>query len=192
MKEHLINFLNGFELLTQEEIHIIADFTKLRAFKKGTVLLAAGDVAKVCYCVLKGCVREYYIVEGVEKTTAFFTEGQPVNSFTSYSSKQPSRHFLVCAEDSILTVGNASMEEEMCRRIPRLEQIIRIEVEKNNGELQDRLATFMTSTPEQRFLKLMEDNPSLINRMPQHQIASYLGITPESLSRIKRRLYKKA
>lgn len=189
MKQELIKFLEGFQVLKKDEIEIIAEHTNLKNFKKGSVLLTAGKVSKNCYSVIKGCVREYYIVDGVEKTTAFFTEGQPVSSFTSYTNETASKHYLVCAEDCLLTVSNQSLEEEMCRRIPRLESIIRQEVEKGTGELQDKLASFMTTSPEQRFLKLMEDNPGLAGRVPQHQIASYLGITPESLSRIKKRVH---
>jgi signal-transduction protein with cAMP-binding, CBS, and nucleotidyltransferase domain len=191
MNKDLISFLENFKILTKQEIEIIADHTNLREFKKGTILLSEGVVSKECYAVIKGCVREYYIVDGDEKTTAFFTEGQPVTSFTSYASEKASKHYLVCAEDSLLTVGNQSLEKEMCERIPRLESFIRQEVEKQTGELQNKLASFMTTSPEQRFLKLMETNPGLTNRVPQHQIASYLGITPESLSRIKKRVYAK-
>ncbi len=188
-KAALIQFLESFGVLQQEEIALVAERTQLQHYKKGTVLLSEGEVAKECYSVIQGCVREYYLVDGVEKTTAFFTEGQPISSFTSFSNATASKHYLACVEDCLLTVSNASLEQEMCQLIPHLESIIRQEVEKNAGALQDRMASFMTSTPEQRFLALMEENPQLIGRAPQHQIASYLGVTPESLSRIKKRVY---
>jgi CRP-like cAMP-binding protein len=191
MNKDLITFLEGFKILTKEEIDTIAKYTNTKEFKKGDVLLSEGDVSKECYSVIKGCVREYYNIDGVEKTTAFFTEGQPITSFTSFANKKGSKHYIVCAEDSVLTVSNQSLEKEMCDRLPRLESIIRQEVEKKTGELQDKLASFITTSPEKRFVKLMETNPGLINRVPQHQIASYLGITPESLSRIKKRVYTK-
>ncbi|MEN7551628.1 Crp/Fnr family transcriptional regulator [Rapidithrix thailandica] len=191
MEKELVQFLENFQVFTKEELDMIVAHTSIKTFPKGTVLLNEGEVAKDCYLVLKGCIREYYIIDGVEKTTAFFTEGQPVNAFTSSAHAQAAKHFLVCAEECVLTVSDQSLEQAMCERIPRLETIIRQEVEKFTGELQDRLALFMTSSPKQRFLKLMEDNPGLIGRVPQHQIASYLGITPESLSRIKKRLYTK-
>lgn len=190
-KKELISFLEGFNILTPPEIEMIASHTQVKPFKKGTLLLREGMISKECYAVIKGCVREYYLKDGIEKSTGFFTEGRPISSFTSYQAKTPSKHYLVCAEDCILTVSNESLEKEICKQIPRLESIIRLEVEKNAGLLQDRLSAFMTATPEERFLHLTKEQPELINRVPQHQIASYIGVTPESFSRIKKRVYSK-
>lgn len=178
-------------MLTENEVNIIVENTVIKNFRKDTILLEEGEVSKECYFVLKGCVREYYMVDGEEKTTAFFTENQPVTAFSSYSNEKPSKHYLVCAEDCILTVGTQELEKEMCDRIPRLEAVIRQEVEKHTGKLQDDLSAFITSTPEKRFLNLLDANPSIFNRFPQYQIASYLGITPESFSRIKKRVFSK-
>ncbi len=191
MKEEFRKFVESFPFLRNEEIDIIVENTKLWKYEKGTLLLREGEVATSCYAVVRGCVREYYIKDGVEKTTAFYTEGQPVNSFSSYSNGIPSKHYLECMEDCILTVGNESLVNEMCERIPRLMEFIKIEVERGAGTLQEKMATFMTSSPEERYLNLLETNPNLINRVPQHQIASYLGVTPESLSRIKKRVQLK-
>lgn len=191
MKTEFRAFVSNFTFLTPQEVDIIVDNTVLHEFKKGTILLKEGNVSKECYAVVKGCVREFYLKEGIEKTTSFFTEGQPVNSFSSYTNGLPSKHFLECAENCILTVGNQSLVEQMCERVPRLTEFINNEVQKEAGALQERMATFMTSSPEERFTDLMKHNPSLMNRVPQHQIASYLGVTPESLSRIKKRFYQK-
>lgn len=189
--EELKAFLESFEFLTPDEVETVVQNTLVREYKKGSILLREGAISKECYAVVRGCVREYYLKDGLEKTTAFFTEGQPVNSFSSYTNQVPSRHFLECAEDCLLTVGNESLVEEMCQRIPRLQEFIMDEVQKEAGALQERMASFMTSSPEERFVDLMQNNPGLMNRVPQHQIASYLGVTPESLSRIKKRAYKK-
>lgn len=191
MKEALRRFIESFEFLTGDEIDIIIEHTVLKSFKKGTILLAEGEISRYCYAVIKGCVREYYYIDGLDKTTAFFTEGEPVNSFTSYTNGTPSKHYWECAEDCVLTVGTEELTEAIAQKIPRLEAFIRREVERNTGALQERLAMFMLSSPEQRLQQLMEKNPSLMNRVPQYQIASYLGVTPESLSRIKKRLLKK-
>lgn len=189
MKKLLRQMLENFKLLTEEDIQLILDHSNVQHFKKGTLLLQEGQIAKNCYSVLKGCVREYYIVDGEEKTTGIFTEGQAVNSFTSNTQNMPSKHFLACAEDCILTIGTEQLEAEMCKRIPRLEHIIRSEVEKETGKAQDEFAFFKTSSPEQRYIRLIETRPELFQRIPQHQIASYLGITPESLSRIRKRIF---
>jgi len=191
MKEEFRAFISNFPFLKDDEIETIVKHTVIKEFKKGTILLKEGTICKECYAVIRGCVREYYIKNGLDMTTAFFTEGQSVNSFSSYTNQVPSKHFLECSEDSLLTVGNQSLVDQMCERIPRLTEFIKNEVEKDAGELQERMASFMTSTPEERFTDLMKNNPGLMNRVPQHQIASYLGVTPESLSRIKKRAYQK-
>ncbi len=78
----------------------------------------------------------------------------------------------------------------MYQKYPELEKVTRSMLELSIGETQDETALFMSSTPEQRYLRLVQKRPSLINRVPQHQLASYLGMTPESLSRIKKRIAK--
>lgn len=191
MEDLLRQMLTNFSMLTQAEIELIIEQSNIQSFSKGAVLLKEGQVSKECYSVLKGLVREYYIVDGEEKTTAFYTEGMPVNAFSSYTNETPSKHFLVCAEKCVLVVGNQSLEEEMCQQIPKLESIIRKEVERLTGQAQDEFAAFVSSSPEQRYLKLLETKPDLINRVPQHQIASLLGIAPESLSRIRKRIFSK-
>lgn len=191
MKDEFRSFISNFPFLNAVETEIIIENTVLREFKKGDMLLQEGEISKECFAVVRGCIREFYIKDGLEKTTAFFMEGHSVNSFSSYINQVPSKHFLECSEDCLLTVGNQSLVDQMCERIPRLSDFIKNEVEKDAGELQERMASFMTSSPEERFTDLMQNNPSLMNRVPQHQIASYLGVTPESLSRIKKRAYQK-
>lgn len=191
MKDEFRVFISNFPYLTTDEAEVIVENTVLKEFKKGHILLKAGSISKECYAVIRGCVREFYLKDGVEKTTAFFMEGQSVNSFSSYTNQVPSKHFLECSEDCLLTLGSQSLVDQMCKRLPRLTEFIKNEVEKDAGELQERMASFMTSSPEERFSDLMENTPDLMNRVPQHQIASYLGVTPESLSRIKKRAHHK-
>jgi CRP-like cAMP-binding protein len=189
MKEILKGFVESFQILTKTEVDMIVDNANVKSFKKGSVLLKEGQIAQHCYFILKGCIREYYVVDTEEKSTAFYTELDAVTPFSSYTNQTPSKSYFVCAEDCILTVSTQSLEAEMCAKIPRLESIIRQEVEKNTGKTQDELASFITSSPEQRYLNLLETRPSLINRIPQHQLASFIGIKPESLSRIRKRLH---
>ena len=189
MKEELKELFKKFPTLIEDEVNAIADNITVKSFKKGKVLLSEGSISKECYSVLKGCVRKYCIKNGEEKTTAFFTEGQAIASFTSYINQTPSNHYLVCAENCLLTVGTKEKEDEMCLKFPKLESIIRSEMEKNSGAFQEEYDSFITSSPEERYSNLIETRPELINRVPQHQIASYLGVTPESLSRIKKRIF---
>jgi CRP-like cAMP-binding protein len=191
MKELFADFLHGFPMLTKAEVDIIVESTNIQSFMKGRLLLRQGQVASKCYLVLRGLVREYHLKDGEEKTTAFFMEGDSITAFTSQSKSLPSKRDLICAEDCILTVSNQEIEKEIYNKIPRLESVVLHEVEKAMGQIQDELSAFISSSPEERYTYLIKHKPQLLNRVPQHQIASYIGIQPQSLSRLRRRILDK-
>jgi len=139
--------------------------------------------------VLNGCVRQYSGGEdGKEITNNFFTEEQSVAMFKSYKLRLLSDYSLSCVEKTTLLIGDIDTEEKMYEKYLELQNITRSMLELNFGETQDASARFMSETPEERYRSLEEQKPGLINRVPQHQSASYLGITRESLRRIKKRL----
>jgi len=182
-------FLQQFPELTIEEKVKLAELLDVRNYSKGTVLLAEGQIADECYTILRGCVREYRMIDGEEQTTAFFTEGDPVVSFTSFTNKIPADHYFVCTEESELLVGgNPEKDAELFRQFPVLEQIIKSRMQQELGKTRDSFAHFVAATPEERFLNLYENRADLFQRVPQHQLASYLGISPEAFSRIKKRI----
>jgi CRP-like cAMP-binding protein len=191
MHPEFLQYLAQFSALNEEETREIAENILVQDFKKGTILLKEGEIANKCYFVLKGCVRQYHCVDDEEKTTAFFTEKQAVVLFASYAQQVPTKHYWSCAEDSTLIIGSLDHEQEMYRKFPKLAAIIRALVEQDFGKTQEDFAAFVTSSPEERYLNLLENRPELLYRAPQHQIASYLGVTPESLSRIRKRLIVK-
>lgn len=188
MEPALLTFLKSFSLLTDDELHAIAGILVVRRYKKGTVLLKEGTVSKECYFVLEGCVRQYILIDGIEKTTFFYTERQAIVPFTSHTLQSPSDQYLVCLEDALLIVGDTGGEDEMFERFPKLEQITRRMMEADMGAMQDAMVRFRVLSPEARYLDLLNSRPDLLQRVPQHQLASYLGITPESLSRIRKRI----
>lgn len=188
LENELLKYISTFPSLTPEEAIAIAEKIPVRNVPKGTILLRADEVSGECYFVLKGCVRQYYVVDGAEKTTAFFTEAQAVVSVASYSSQLPASHYLSCTEDCILIVGDFNQEKTMYAEFPKLEVITRGMMEQDYGKAQETLAAFIISSPEDRYLDLQQTRPDLLQRVPQHQLASYLGVTPESLSRIRKRI----
>jgi DNA-binding MarR family transcriptional regulator len=94
----------------------------------------------------------------------------------------------VCVEDSIVTVADPDMEVEMFEKFPKFESLCRVLSEELLAKQQINFDEFKTSSPEQRYLNLLDKRPDLIKRVPQHQLASYLGITPQSLSRLRARI----
>lgn len=190
MSHILVQLLSQLTSLNEEEKQAVETAFPIRTFKKGTYLLKEGQVSKDAYYVISGCIREYELLDGEEKTTGFFTEDQSAINFQSLANQTPSRQNFICAEDTTVAILNAEKESELYRKYPRFESFCRAGMEQMMGSKQEQLADLIALKPEQRYLKLLEERPDLLNRIPQYQLASYLGIQPETLSRIRRRIVK--
>lgn len=175
--------------ISDEEAQVVEDCIPVKIFKKGTVLLKEGQVSKESYQNLSGLVRKYYIIDGNEVTTNFYEEGSSA-SFTSLHLETPAKHYFECIEDCKLAVLNKDKEKELIKLVPKYETLCRTSVEEDLGKQQDSLATYLISSPEQRYLNLLNDKPELLNRVPLYYLASYIGVKPESLSRIRKRIMK--
>lgn len=187
----LVDYMAQIAPLSDAEINTIFEMVKIRAHKRGKVLLREGQARNICYFVLQGCVRQYYLVDGLEKTTNFFTEGQPVNTSGFPFENKPSKSYLVCNEDCILIEGRPEEEQAFFDKLPRMEMFNRLGVEMELQKSQESFSEFIIKSPEERYLSLMETRPELLDRVPQYQLASFLGIAPESLSRIRKRITRK-
>ena len=191
MEHILVAMMSQLTSLTAEEKQAIEQSFPIKEYKKGSLLLQEGQVAQNAYFVIRGCLREYELRDGEEKTTAFYTDYQPAVNFNSLANGVPSRCYFVCNEDTTVAILNAEKEKALYRKYPRFETFCRSGMEKMMGEKHNQLAEFIALKPEERYQKLQTERPDLINRVPQYQIASYLGIKPETLSRIRKRLLKR-
>ena len=190
MQDILFDFISKYISLTEEEKNALLALDIFKSVKKGTILLKEGQFTKESFFVLKGCIRTYYIIDGEEKTTAFYTEMEGLTP-NCVISKTPSEYYINCIEDTILTVSNAEMGEEVNRKFPKFEIMCRLLSEELFAKQQIDFDEFKLSSPEQRYLNLLQKRPDLIQRVPQHQLASFLGIKPQSLSRLRARLLEK-
>jgi CRP-like cAMP-binding protein len=191
MQELLFDFISKYIPLTGKEKKAIVSLDIFRSVKKGTVLLKEGQNSKDGYFVLKGCMRTYYIMEGEEKTTAFYTEMEGVTP-NCVLSKTPSKYYIATTEDSIISISNPEMEADIFEKFPKFETLCRVLSEELLAKQQINFDDFKTSSPEQRYLNMLQKRPDLIQRVPQHQLASYLGIKPQSLSRLRARILEKS
>ena len=186
MENELFNFLSKHIEITDEERQMFIDLDLFRQYQKGELLLKEGEYAKNGFFVIKGCLRAYYLIDGEEKTTAFCIEEEGISP-ESLIDNEPSRYFISCEEDSVLLIATPEMEQTVFQQYPKFASLCRILGEKELAKKQANYADFVNSTPEERYLHLVKTKPQLLNRVPQYQIASYIGIKPESLSRIRRR-----
>jgi CRP-like cAMP-binding protein len=191
MENDIVKLISRFLTLNDEERKAFMEYIPIKSFKKGDILLREGQVSRDSYFIIKGCIRKYYIIDGEERTTEFYVEDESVASIRSYKNKTPANHFFECVEDSRLAVLNYEKEQELFKRVPKYEALCRMSIESDFGKQQEALAKFITSSPEARYKNLLETRPDLLQRVPQYHLASYLGVKPESLSRIRKRLAKK-
>ncbi|MBU1011078.1 MAG: Crp/Fnr family transcriptional regulator [Bacteroidetes bacterium] len=190
MQQSLFDFIEQYIILTEEEKKCITDLDIFRSVKKGTLLLSEGQCSRSSIFVLKGLIRTFYIVDGEEKTTEFYAEMEGISP-PCVLSGLPSELYISCVEDAMISVSDPGMESEVFRKFPRFESLCRILSEQLLSKNQCNFDTYKTSSPEQRYLHLLKNRSDLLNRVPQHQLASYLGIKPQSLSRLRARLVKK-
>jgi CRP-like cAMP-binding protein len=191
MQNLLFDFISKYITLNEDEKNAIVSLDIFRSVKKGMILLHEGQKTKNSYFVLKGCIRTYYVIEGEEKTTAFYTEMDALTP-NCVINKTPSEYFVSCVEDSIVLVSDSDMEVEINTKFPKFDVMCRKLSEELLAKKQVDFDAFKTSSPEQRYLNLMEKRPDLIQRVPQHQLASFLGMKPQSLSRIRARILEKS
>ncbi len=190
MENILFDFISRYVDLNHEEKNALVELDIFKSYKKGTILLEQGQKSSNGYFVLKGCLRTYYIIEGEEKTTAFYTEIEGITP-NCVLTKEPSEYNVACVEDCILTVASPDMEVEIFTKFPKFEKMCMVLSEELLSKQQIDFDAFKTSSPEQRYLNLLNKRPDLIQRVPQHQLASFLGITPQSLSRMRARIMNK-
>ncbi len=187
MEKEIFEYLSKYIPVTKELEEELSKIEFIKCFDKGTILLEEGKRSNECFFVIKGCIRSFYLKDGEDKTTEFYTEEQAVIP-AAYGSKIPSNHYLECIEDTVAGIGTPELETEMYHKFPQLESLNRALGEAIMAKNQNTFAEYKMASPEERYQALLKNRPDLIQRAPQHQIASYLGIKPESLSRIRKRI----
>jgi len=187
MENEIYEYLSKYIPITEELEEELGKIEFIKRFKNGTILLEEGKISNECFFIIKGCIRSYYIKDGEERTTEFYTEEQAVIP-SAYGNKIPSEYFLECIEDTIAGVGTPELETEIYQKFPQLESLNRALGEAIMAKTQNTFAEYKMASPEERYLTLLKNRPDLVQRAPQHQIANYLGIKPESLSRIRKRI----
>lgn len=188
-KDSLIELFRQLAPMTEaDEEKVRARFAAMHVPAR-TYLMQAGEVAQQCFFVVKGCVRISILNrEGEDISCYFATEGMFICDYESFLTGVPSRYGLQAIEASELLAVDRLGMEELYQTTGSGERIGRRLAEWFFIDLMQRLTSFYTQTPEERYLAFMAASPQLLNRIPQHYIAAHIGVRPQSLSRIKRRV----
>ena len=193
MYDRILQNINRFITLTEEEKIYFISLLQVKKLRKRQYLLQEGDVSRNEYFVTKGCLRTYYIDDrGIEHVVQFAIEDWWINDMYSFLTQKPARYTIDALEDSEVVYFDKSVQETLFAKVPKFERFFRLLLQNAFISLQERILSGMSQTAEERYIDFINKYPRFEQRLPQHQVASYLGITPESLSRIRKKRSEKS
>lgn len=189
--ERLINNIQLYTSLNKDEIDLLREAVDKKTFRKNEMIFTEGKIANDIFFVTKGCVRLFYNVDGNDKTAFFYTEGQFICAGESYTFNIPAIENYQAIENTEIFVFGKSKINRLLELAPKFEVIARIATENELITCQRVIASFVTKSAEERYVDLLNTQGELFQRVPQQYIASFLGVSPETLSRIKTRVFNK-
>ncbi len=189
MYELFFKKLNEKLTFTQEEQELIKTYLTPKKIRKRQYLLQEGDVCKIIAFVEKGALRAYSIGEkGAEHIIQFALEGWTISDLYSFMTGEPANYNIDALEDSELVLINKSAQEELLKRVPKYESYMRMQLTGAYLAMQKRLTSIISLSLEKRYSNFISTYPNIVQRVPQHMIASYMGLTPETLSRVRKKM----
>ncbi len=189
LREHVSRLVS----LSGDEFTLCTSLMIPKRVRKGAYLLQEGDVSKYLAFVTKGCLRSYGIdKKGEEHIVQFALEGWWITDMYSFLTGKPGEYFIDALEDSDVLLIDAGSYEKLCTTVPKFERYFRILLQNNYIATHRRVLSSIGLSAEERYVQMQEEYPTIIQRVAQRHIASYLGITPEALSRIRHRIATEA
>jgi len=185
--ESIRQYFNKFLPLTDEEWNAFALCIHKETCPKRDLILKAGKVCDFIAFIGEGMFRFYYLDDGYEKVTAFFFPGDFVSNYRSFLTEQPSEHYIEAMKDAVIYKVRKKDLMALYDQYPKLDRLGRLIAEGLYLTVAKRLDAFLYATPEERYRELQDRNSKLLQEVPQYMLASYLGVKPETLSRIRSR-----
>jgi CRP-like cAMP-binding protein len=190
-KAKLTDYIAARINITDQDKNLIANAYSLIEVKKKKHLFQQDQVCQIEGFVVKGTFRVYYLdAKGSEHVLYFAFPEWWVGDMVSFAGGDVSGLSVQALEDSLILVIDPVKKEELYKQVPALERLFRIIVQKHLAVLQKRFLLTVSASAAERYKELIQRSPGIEQLVPQHQIASYLGIFPESLSRMKKQLLK--
>lgn len=176
---------------SEEELRIFNEHLQYKKIKKKTFLLQEGEICNFEAFIIKGCMRKYYIDKnGFEVILQFAIEDWWVSDIASFHEQKPSDLFIEALEDCEIFVLTPDKKEDLLTKAPRFERQFRLLVQKNLSATQSRLINSIAQTAYERYADFLKKYPKIPQRVAQHYIASYLGISAEFLSKVRAKMAK--
>lgn len=175
--------------LSEEEFQRFSKPFQLKNFKKKEVVLQEGEYCSFEGFVLNGCFKVYFLNEdGSEQTLYFAVEGWWITDLDSLINNVPSTLNIEALEDSEVLMISKKEKEDLYEAMPKIEKLFRIMNQQSSIALQRRILSLMNKTADKRYHEFLEKHPTLEQRLTQQQVASYLGISHEFLSKIRKKI----
>ncbi len=192
MSKNIIENVSRFIDLNEDEKKFFTDSLKLETFPKKTILLREGEICQFEGYIQEGCVRVFYLDDnGFEVTILFAIEDWWISDIASFQDQKPSGLYIETLEDSEIFMLNPKTKEAILEKFPKFERVFRMLVQRNLSTLQNRLINTISKTATERYLEFINVYPTIPQRVQQYYIASYLGVSKEFISTIRKRLSKK-
>jgi len=188
MINSLLDNIQNLITLSPAEVGIVTSLFKEKTYKKGDCFLAEGQICKQVGFVVKGLMRYYINHDGEEKTYAFSQENNYVCNYESFLPQSPSSKIIQALEDSDVFVISHNDLQLLYTNVREGERFGRIAIEAVFLQLLQDVSSFYTETPELRYERFIKNHADLQQRISQYHIASYVGVKPQSLSRIRKRI----
>ncbi|MGB3588162.1 MAG: Crp/Fnr family transcriptional regulator [Tunicatimonas sp.] len=174
--------------LSDDEWSTFQSLLKKEIIPKNSFLLQPIEICRATYYINQGLIRLYYVKDGEDKIRQFFFERSFFTDITSFLTQQPTKLYLQAIEDTELTTIPRDKLNQLYSSSPKFERMGRMIAEYTALGIANRMDSLFLYSPEERYLNLIRNRPRVSQRIPQYMVASYLGVTPEGLSRIKRRV----
>lgn len=185
----LLNYINQYIQLTEEEQQLFLSKVRLGKYLKGQYVVQNGNVCRYESFVLKGCLKTFYIDnEGQEHIVQFALENWWTADLGSFLTQTPASYNVLCLENCELAQISFADLESLYAVIPKFERFFRIIIQKAYVAAQQRIVNNFSMEAKERYLQFRKQYPEIDQRVPQYMIASYLGITKEFLSKIRHQL----
>jgi CRP-like cAMP-binding protein len=188
---HLIREnIDAYIQLSDQEFDLYYGLLNFKTYKKKEHILAYQEVCQEAFFILEGCMRYYHIVDGEEQTGQFFFEGAWYSDYESFLFNRPSEQSIQALEKTSVASLSKQALEKLFVEVPKFERFGRLMAENAFMGLRKRTESLTQLSAIERYNVLLKNRPKVIRRVPQKYIASYLGIQPQSLSRIRSQLSK--